>query len=254
MHNEEDIAPLRTDLKQRSVILFLLLAGAVFLFLFVIALTRFVHRHEQSIADKAAREGSASLAAGHYDQALEQFQTALLYARDNENDSLGRAEALLGLGRVDEAETYLLHLREKQPENGAINLALARIAVQKDHPEDAENYYHCAINAAWQNDRADEQRAVRRELIDDLLRTGAMAQAQAELMALAASTGNTAPAQLSLGSLFLRAGDAAQAAIAYRAALHADPHNEAAHAGLARARQLLETQRNEQNSGEATHE
>lgn len=254
MHSEEDHAFSRAELQQRSVTLTLLLAGAVLLFLFVAALTRLVHRHEQSLADRATLRGNAALAAGRYNQALEGFKTALLYARDDERDSLGQAEALLGLGHIDEAEAYLLRLRDKQPENGGINLALARIAVQKNRFDDAEKYYHCAIYAVWQNERGDERRAVRRELVDYLLRSGRQPQAQAELMAMAAGADPGATTQLALGSLFLRAGDAPHALIAYRAALRADRHNEAARAGLAQAQQIIEAQRNEANSGEDAHE
>lgn len=186
MHSEEDRALSRAELQQRSITLALLLAGTVILFLLVTALTRLVHRHEQSIAAQAALRGNRELVAGHDAQALEGFQTALLYARDDARFSLGQAEALLGLGRADEAEAYLLHLREQHPEDGGINLALARIAARKNHFDDAEKYYHCAIYAVWQNERGDERRAVRRELIDYLQRSGRLPQAQAESMALSA--------------------------------------------------------------------
>jgi len=251
---EETVTPLRAELRQKSIALFLLLTGAILLFLLVTGLTGLVHRREQALADEAARHGVEALHAGHYEQALEEFHTALLHVRDNESYNLGLAEALLGAGRTDEAATYLLHLRDQQPENGEVNLALARIAIHRNDFEDAEKYYHCAIYAAWQNDRADQRRTARRELIDYLLRAGAQPQAQAELMALAANADNTPATQLALGALFLRVADAPHALAAYRAALHADRRNETARAGIAQAQQILDAQRATQQNEENTHE
>jgi len=251
---DETAALSRVELRQKSVTLFLLVAGAIFLFLCVSALTRTVHRHQLALASEAARHGQDALHVGHYDQALEEFHTALLHDRDNEGYDLGLAEALLAAGHSDEAEAYLLHLRDRQPENGEVNLALARIAAQRNRFDDAEKYYHCAIYAAWQSDRADQRRAARRELIDYLLRIGALPQAQAELMALAANADNAAATQLVLGALFLRVSDAPHALADYRAALRADHHNEVARSGMAQAQQLLDAQRAAQQNEENAHD
>ena len=62
---------------------------------------------------------------------------------------LNLAEALIGLKRTGEASTYLVNLWDRQPEDGLVNLELARIAVQKGQTEQALRYYHNAIYAAW---------------------------------------------------------------------------------------------------------
>jgi predicted Zn-dependent protease len=84
--------------------------------------------------------GVTDLNARRYDKAVADFRSALLYARDNYNYQLNLAEALIGLGRTAEAYSYLVNLWEREPENGLVNLALARIAAQRGQTEQG-----CAI-------------------------------------------------------------------------------------------------------------
>jgi tetratricopeptide (TPR) repeat protein len=171
------------------------------------------------------------LGAGHDDSAVTDFRTALLYARDNYDYQLNLAEALLGLGRTNEAYSYLVNLWERQPENGRVNLDLARIAAQRGQTEQAQRYYHNAIYAVWPGDQERKRRETRLELIEYLLNINARAQAQAELIALEENLGEDPAQQKRVADLFLRAQDYEHALAAYRLSLRTNRHDEAAAAG-----------------------
>ena len=136
------------------------------------------------MANRLFTRGTADLKDGHFDRAVGDFRAALLYSRDNYDYQLNFAQALIGLKRTDEAYAYLINLWEREPENGLVNLELARIAAQKGQTEQALRYYHNVIYATWPSDQEVERRDTRLELIEYLLRNKAKAQAQSELIAL----------------------------------------------------------------------
>lgn len=204
---------------------------AVVCFLAVTGLSRVYHAQQESLGQRWFTRGIADLNARRYSGAVNDFRTALLYSRDDFNYQLNLAEALIGLKRTSEAEAYFINLWDRQPENGFVNLELARIAAQRGETEKTLRYYHNAIYAAWTGDEAVERREARFELIDFLLRINARTQAQSELIALVANLGND-PSQLThVGDLFVRAQDYENALAAYRSSLKADHHNPAATAG-----------------------
>jgi tetratricopeptide (TPR) repeat protein len=231
---------LRFYITREPLILVLLSALAVVLFLAVTGLSRAYHAQQQSLGNRWFTRGVGDLRAGHYGRAVIEFRTALLYARDNYSYQRNLAEALVGLKRTDEAYAYLINLWERQPENGLVNLELARIAAQRGDREHALRYYHNAIYATWPNDQEGRRRETRLELVEYLLRIQALPQAQAELIALAANLGDDPAQQARVGELFLRAQDYEHALSAYRVSLRADRHNTAALAGAGEAAFELE--------------
>ena len=124
-------ADLRIYLRQQPVMLALLAVLAVFFFLAVTGLSRAYHAQRESLGNRWFTRGVADLRAGRFDSAVTEFRAALLYSRDDYNYQLNLAEALIGLKRTGEASAYLANLWERQPEDGLVNLELARIAVQK---------------------------------------------------------------------------------------------------------------------------
>jgi Flp pilus assembly protein TadD len=154
-----------------------------------------------------------------------------MYSRDNYTYQLNLAEALIGLRHTGEAAAYLLNLWERQPEDGLVNLELARIAAQTGKNDQAARYYHNAIYAAWPKDAETKRRDARLELIDLLLRTNAKAQAQAELIALAENEADEPAEQKHLAQRFISLGDYEDALDAYRRSLNSYPHDAAALAG-----------------------
>jgi tetratricopeptide (TPR) repeat protein len=219
---------LRIDLRQRPVTLALLTGLAVLFFLFVTGISRLYRDQQKSLGDRWFERGMADLKAKRYDAAVRDFRGALLYSRDNYSYQLNLAEALLGMKHTGEASAYFLNLWDRQPEDGLVNLELARIAAQKGQIQNAVRYYHDAVYAVWPSHEEIKRREARLELIDLLLRSNAKAQAQAELIALAENV--TGDPSL-LGDLFVRAGDYEHALTEYGLSVKADPHNVKALAG-----------------------
>ena len=217
---------LRIYLRQQPVMLALLAVLAVIFFLAVTGLSRAYHAQRESLGTRWFTRGVADLHAGRFDSAVTEFRAALLYSRDDYNYQLNLAEALIGLKRTGEASAYLANLWERQPEDGLVNLELARIAVQKRQTDQALRYYHNAIYAVWPSDQEVKRREARLELIEFLLTTGAKEQAQAELIALAENIGDDPAQQERVGDLFLRAQDYEHALGLYRLALKEDRGSE----------------------------
>lgn len=227
----ERLSRVRLYVRQRPVMLVLLTALTVVFFVFVAALSRAYKDQQRSLGNRWFERGTADMSAKRYQAAATDFRAALLYSRDNYTYQLYLAEALLGMNRRGEASAYLLNLWDRQPEDGLVNLELARIAAQKGQMQQAVRHYHDAVYAVWPRQQETQRREARLELIELLLRSDAKAQAQAELIALAENA-NEDPAQLNLlGDLFTRAQDYEHALAEYRLSLKADAHNAKTLAG-----------------------
>jgi predicted Zn-dependent protease len=229
--SRESLSRVRLYLRQRPVMLVLLTALTVVFFVFVAALSRAYKDQQSSLGNRWFERGMADLSGKRYQAAVTDFRAALLYSRDNYTYQLNLAEALLGMNRRAEASAYLLNLWDRQPEDGLVNLELARIAAQKGQTKQAVRYYHDAVYAVWPNQQEIQRREARLELIELLLRNNVKAQAQAELIGLSESADED-PAQLNLlGDLFMRAQDYEHALAEYRSSLKADAHNAKTLAG-----------------------
>jgi len=235
LQEDKTAAAKRMDLwlyiQQQPVMLALLAMLGVIFFLAVAGLSRAYHSQRDSLGNRWFSRGVADLSARHFDSAVTEFRAALLYSRDNYDYQLNLAEALIGLKRTGEAYSYLVNLWDRQPEDGVVNLELARIAAQRGQTEQAQRYYHNAIYATWPSDQEGRRRDTRLELIEYLLSIHAKAQAQSELIALEENLGDDPSQQQHVGDLFLRAQDYEHALASYRLSLKSDRHNEAAMAG-----------------------
>ena len=198
---------LRLYIKQQPVMLALLALSGVIFFLGVAGLSRTYHAQREALGNRWFSRGVADLKAQRYDSAVTEFRSALLYSRDNYDYQLHLSEALIGQGRTAEAYSYLVNLWEEEPENGVVNLELARIAAKRGQTEQAQRYYHNAIYAVWPADQEEKRRETRLDLIEYLLSISAKAQAQAELIALEENLGEDPAQQKRVGDLFLRAQD-----------------------------------------------
>lgn len=225
----------RFYLRQRPVMLVLLTVLAVVFFIIVTGLSRAYRAQREALGNRWFNRGVADLGAKRYDAAVVEFRSALLYSRDDYDYQLDLAEALLGLHHTGEASAYFLNLWDREPENGLVNLELARIAAQQGQTDQAVRYYHDAVYSTWTIDESGKRRDARLELIELLLRTRQQAQAQAELIALAENAGENAAEQERIGGLFFRAQDYEHALTSYRIALKSDRHNPAALAGAGEA-------------------
>ena len=237
LEEREDAMPVgvldhyRLYLRQRPVMLALFSVLAVVFFSTVGGLSRVYYAQRQALGNRWFTRGVADLNANRFDAAVTEFRAALLYSRDDYSYQLNLAEALIGMRHTGEASTYLLNLWDREPEDGLVNLELARIATQQAQTDQAVRYYHNAVYAVWPADQEEKRRDARLELIELLLHNRAVAQAQAELIALAANIGDNPAQQQRLGDLFLRAEDYEHALAAYRIALKSDRHNPAVMSG-----------------------
>ena len=218
-------------LTREPVMLALLTVLAVVLFLFVGGLSRAFHAQQDSLGNRWFSRGVADLNARRFDAAAAEFRAALRYSRDNYSYQLNLAESLLGLKRTGEAQAYLVNLWDRQPEDGVVNLELARIAAQRQETDQALRYFHNAIYAIWPGDQQVQRRDARLELIEFLLQIGAKTQAQAEMIALEANLEDDPAEQAKVGALFLRAQDYEHALAAFRMTLKSNRHQAVALAG-----------------------
>jgi tetratricopeptide (TPR) repeat protein len=231
MSNTEKTQDLRLYFAREPVILVLLSGLAVMLFLGVAGLSRIYHAKQKSLGNEWFALGAADLKDHRFELAANEFRAALRYSRDDYSFQLSLAQALIGLKRTSEARAYLINLWEREPENGLVNLELARIAAQTGETEQALRYYHNAIYSTWPGDQEVERRNARLELIEYLLSINAKPQAQSELIALAASLDDDPSLHERVGDLFLQAQDNEHALAEYRLSLKSDRHNQAALAG-----------------------
>lgn len=225
------LARYRFYLRQRAVILATLTVLAVVSFVAVTGLSRAHQAQRQAIGERWFNRGAADLNAKRYDAAGTDFRAALLYSPDESSYQLKLAEALIGQGHTGQALAYLKNLWDREPENGIVNLELARIAAQRGETDDAIRFYHNAVYAVWPSDQEGMRGDARLELIDLLLRIRDKALAQGELIALAASVGPDPVQQGRIAELFLRAEDYEHAKGAFETVLKSEGHNAAALAG-----------------------
>jgi tetratricopeptide (TPR) repeat protein len=221
----------RRYLRREPVVLALLSALAVIFFVAVTALSHIYQAQQESLGNRWFVRGTADLKQRHFDAAVTEFRSALLYSRDSYAYRLNLAEALIGLKRTGEAYAYFINLWDREPENGLVNLELARIAAQKGETEQALRYYHNAIYATWPGDEQVQRRETRLELIQYLLNINAKEHAQAELIALAANLEDDPSQQVRVGDLFVQTQDYEHALAEYRLSLKEQPHDAAALAG-----------------------
>jgi tetratricopeptide (TPR) repeat protein len=246
---------MRPYLAREPVILGALAVLAMVLFLVVGGVSHAFHAQQQALGQRWFDRGVTDLKARRFDAAVIEFRAALRYSRDDYTYQLNLAEALVGLRHTGEAQAYFINLWEREPEDGLVNLELARIAAQRGETQNALRYYHNAIYATWPGDQEVARRETRLELIEFLLKINAKAQAQAELVALsenlasessqdelsqagasqAGASRDAAAQQERIAELFLRVQDYEHALAAYRAVLRSERQNRVALAGAGMA-------------------
>lgn len=222
-------------LRREPVTLALLSGLAIILFAAVAGVSRLHDEQQNALAARWSTRGQTDLNAKRYSAAVVDFRTSLLYSRDNYAYQLSLAQALMGDNRIDEAYAYLINLWDRQPENGLVNLELARIAAGRGQTESALRYYHNAIYAVWPGKQNVERRKTRLELIHLLLHIGDKAQADSELIALAANLDDKPEEHAQAGQLFFQAQDYQRALAQFRLTLRHDRRNAKAMAGAGNA-------------------
>ena len=220
--------------RSAPIILLVLTLAAVSGFAAVGHLVARYNANQQSRGRKLYAQGLAAVSAGRYDDAIDAFRAALTSDPTNSQYQLSLARALRDSNdprRLEDAESYLLALWQRAPQDAAVNLALARVAARRDSIEDATRYYHNAMYGVWTSDSDANRIKARIELIEFLLKKNAIANAQSELVALATGLPPNPAAHLQAAQLFEQAQDYRGALTQYQEALGHDPGNWYALAG-----------------------
>jgi tetratricopeptide (TPR) repeat protein len=224
--------------RSAPVVLLILIGSAVVGFAAVGHLVARFNANQQSRGRTLYAQGLAEASAGRYGNAIAAFRAALTCEPTNSQYQLSLARALRDSNdprRLDEAESYLIALWQRTPQDAAVNLALARVAAHRGSIEDATRYYHNAMYGAWNSDPDANRSKARIELIQFLLKQSAPDKAEPELMALATALPPEPKAQLQAAQLFSQAHDDAGAFARYREVLRLDPSNTEALAGAGQA-------------------
>ncbi len=219
------------------ILLILTLAAAVSFAAVSHLVARFT-ANQQSRGHQLYLVGLADASAGRYDDAIAAFRAALTCDPSNSQYQLSLARALRDSNdprRLDEAESYLITLWQRTPQDAAVNLALARVAAHRGSIEDATRYYHNAMYGVWNSDPDINRSKARIELIQFLLKKSAPDKAESELMALATSLPPDPAAHLQAAQLFEPAGDYAGALAQYEEVLRLEPGNPLALTGAGMA-------------------
>ncbi len=224
--------------RSAPIILLILTLAAVSGFAAVSHLVARYNANQQSRGRRLYTQGLAAASAGRYDDAIAAFRAALTCEPTNSQYQLSLARALRDSNdprRLDEAESYLIALWQRAPQDAAVNLALARVAAHRGSIEDATRYYHNAMYGVWNSDPDANRSRARVELIQFLLKKGALANAESELVALSTALPPDPAAHLQAAQLFAQAHDYSGALTQYREALHFEPSNSSALAGAGEA-------------------
>jgi len=197
---------------------------------------RLVNRFQEqqkALARHLYQRGLTEQLSGKLDLAVQHFRAALGYDPDNFQYQLSLARSLRDSGRIDESEAYLISLWERSPQNGAVNLALGRLAVRQARIDKIIQYYHNAIYGVWESNPEENRLDAWFELVRTLLRLNDRPQAQAELIALSVSLPPKPELLMQAADLFAQAQDYDHSLADYQRALQIDRANANAAAGAA---------------------
>jgi tetratricopeptide (TPR) repeat protein len=230
-----ELAVTTATARRTPVVLAALVVVAVAGFALVSRLVTRYHANEKQLAWHVFEQGMRYYKAGDPVRALDDFRTALTYDPDNFQYQLNLARALRDSNNLPEAATYLETLWQRNPEDGVVNQALARLAVRRGSVPDALRYYHNAIYGAWDTDPETNRRNARLELINFLIQRKAYPLAESELIGLVQTLPHNAASYLEAASLYGKINDYDQALTTYRRVLQFDPGNPLALAGAGNA-------------------
>jgi tetratricopeptide (TPR) repeat protein len=215
------------------------LAGVVLLIGALLTLDLFLARIDlRESARHAAAEyaqGLTLLGAAQPARAADHFAAALAIERDNVNYALALGEAQRRDGRAGEAEATLKSLLERVENDGAVNLAMARVLVGQGRIADAKPFFHRAIYGRWGADSLTRRADARFALIELLARHGGGRDLLAELLPIEDVPPDSLALRKRLGRWFLLAGSPVRAANMFREVLRRDPDDGEAFAGMGEA-------------------
>ena len=210
---------------REPLVIVVLCAVTIAFFFAVSGLSHLYRRELEARAALWSNRGEKDLQSSRFTEAASAFQTALTYSRGNYGYELSLAQSLVALNRTEEALAYLVSLWQREPENGSVNLELARIFADKGDITNALRYYHNAIYAVWTSNPEAQQLSVRLELVKFLLDHKTNNLAESELIAVGRNVPENTALQTQIGDLFMRVPDYDRALAMYQRALKLAHHN-----------------------------
>lgn len=223
------------------VVLVALTLIAVTGFVAVGRLVRAFDSRQHTLAAEMYHRGLVDRNQRDFKRAANHFRAALSFDRNNYVYQLNLAESLAALGKNydEQARAYLLNLWDRAPQDGQVNLELARLSANQEKLDEAVRYYHNAIYGIWNDSTGASRRQTRLEFVDFLLAHNEKTQAQSELIASAASLPPDPAPHARIAERLIRVNDYADALSQYRAILDLDRKNVDAMRGAGLAAFLL---------------
>jgi tetratricopeptide (TPR) repeat protein len=215
--------------------LVLVFASMAALFALTTLLARWYAGQRLARAERYYEVGRKLALQGRPADAIEQYRNALNISRSRAQYRSAIADALMKLGRFDEAAIYYREVLASDSGDGASYLMLARIAAREGRDEEAVSDYHRSIYGYWPENAEQNRMTSRWELMELQTRVGTNKQVVAELLEIADQAPGDPATLKSVGRLLLRHGSAKQSADAYREALRINPRDGEALAGLGEA-------------------
>jgi tetratricopeptide (TPR) repeat protein len=222
------------SLERETLVLVSIVLLAVFFVITGFVVRRY-HASQQALGGRWYQRGQDALKANRPEEAVNDFHTALVYARDNTVYQRRLAEALVKAEHLAEAEVYLRTLWVRQPGDGTVNLELARLSAHSHNVPEAIRYYHNAIFGVWESSPESNRRQVRIELCKFLLAEDEKTAAESELIALQAELPPDAGLHTQIGTMFVQVEDYRRALQEFQQALKLNPKQAGAWAGAGEA-------------------
>jgi CIC family chloride channel protein len=215
-----------------------LLPGVVAAALALLILIGFLNYYYRSArgarAEQYFKTGTELAQQDRNAEAIEQFRNALSVSPGSERYRLALGLTLVRMGRASEGAVYLNEVLKRDPDNGAANLGLARIAASGGKKSDAVMYYHRAIDGTWPKDQEQNRLEARFELAEYLAKAVDKTQAIAELLA-ALGQEQDASTKKRIGRLLLEYGSPRQSADVFRGLIRTNGRDAEAYAALGAA-------------------
>lgn len=222
----------RRSIAETFVLILLAIAG-------LSAIDGFLARRERLESYREAAglfaDGQRLERAGNYSQAIDRFRGALSIRGEQEDYAVALADALLKAGRLQDAESVLGEVLQRDSINGEANLMIARVFVKQGKITEAESYYHHAIYDQWRENAMRHRVQARLELIELLARYNKQKELLSELLALENEAGADVDTLKRVAHLYIAAGSPGHAAEAFREILHSEARNADAYGGLGEA-------------------
>lgn len=229
-------APPPTATVSEFIATFAMILGAILaLLLFDTGLARIDRRERKIYAAREFAEGQRLMAQDSTRDAIDHLRSAASLDADNSAYATALAEAILEDGRPADAELILAPLLERNPTDGAANLAMARVMWKEEKTDKAKAYYHSAIYGTWPATARETRLGARFELIDLLSRTNDRQELLAELLPIQEDSTIDGDRRKLVAHLFVTAGSPTRAVSMFRDFLRKNPGDVDAYVGLAEA-------------------